>query len=220
MTAQVAQRGPGLASRQRVCPPATPGPLPSAQRGPGLASRQRTTQRSRKLPGSPSALNEGRDSRPGNGARIGECAQRVTPLNEGRDSRPGNGLADAGSFLLRLIRSTRAGTRVPATGPQTGDTTAAGASRSTRAGTRVPATVPRACVCRMVRPALNEGRDSRPGNGQHPQPVTLPQNRSTRAGTRVPATERETPGMGRVGIAQRGPGLASRQRSWLRFRDP
>ena len=161
-----AQRGPGLASRQRVVVgalmamfvlrstragtrvPATVWfcrrcscPVHGAQRGPGLASRQR--------------------------GRRGRAAAH----------RPG-------------VRSTRAGTRVPATGDRAVPRRPPGPGRSTRAGTRVPAT---GCVVRMnagvsraqrgpglasrqrlqpsrrshraPRPALNEGRDSRPGNG-------------------------------------------------------
>ena len=213
-----AQRGPGLASRQRrqqlpaaldalerrstragTRVPATAfvgardtGGRVLAQRGPGLASRQRGAEHARLLgadprrstragtrvpatatpslssPATAPSLNEGRDSRPGNGRRA-RCRRRRTrrTLNEGRDSRPGNGRGDSGAADDRdtLERSTRAGTRVPAT--------AARRRRSPRAGS-----------------PLNEGRDSRPGNGLlvlcHPSEAH--------------------------GCAQRGPGLASRQR--------
>src|SRR5690606_20118745 len=110
-----------------------------AQRGPGLASRQRTS--ARPTGGGSAALNEGRDSRPGNGrADRAGSSTATAALNEGRDSRPGNGgaqyqpssrwrIAQRGPGLASRQRerhvvrerevvgerSTRAGTRVPAT---------------------------------------------------------------------------------------------------------
>ena len=144
-----AQRGPGLASRQRTAPSSPsaaaagslnegrdsrPGNggwlkcsdscwMTAAQRGPGLASRQRAITRSlgvnARVP-----LNEGRDSRPGNGMRTcGRCWLRRSPLNEGRDSRPGNGRPGVGDTPRLEGRSTRAGTRVPATAVATGSVT-------------------------------------------------------------------------------------------------
>src|SRR5690606_35506552 len=108
------------------------------------------------------------------------------------------------------LRSTRAGTRVPATDLVGGGADGVEVERSTRAGTRVPATDLSAPV-RDHRPpvtaqrgpglasrqrrstaqppapwtALNEGRDSRPGNGQPVvRVVRVRGGRSTRAGTR------------------------------------
>src|SRR5690606_24534169 len=87
-------------------------------------------------------------------------------------------------------RSTRAGTRVPATALRRPDGGLGGLQRSTRAGTRVPATgSPRPAGPTRKSSTLNEGRDSRPGNGPpgcHPT-ATASVARSTRAGTRVPA---------------------------------
>src|SRR5690606_38139608 len=86
---------------------------------------------------------------------------------EGRDSRPGNGRGErAGRQRRWAERSTRAGTRVPATAPDAAAGHAGDAERSTRAGTRVPATgVQPGPPAPPASPALNEGRDSRPGNG-------------------------------------------------------
>src|SRR5690606_30113895 len=137
----LAQRGPGLASRQRepISLALSGWPAGNAQRGPGLASRQR-------------------------------------PVT----SQP--------TLRATRTRSTRAGTRVPATA-DAADAGHADAVRSTRAGTRVPAT------------------------GQRRIGRRLEAVRSTRAGTRVPATESEHLNAVREGgLAQRGPGLASRQR--------
>src|SRR5690606_29281608 len=64
-----------------------------AQRGPGLASRQRDEVAG--AAGAVLSLNEGRDSRPGNGPRGRPAGRRSRTLNEGRDSRPGNGARDA-----------------------------------------------------------------------------------------------------------------------------
>src|SRR5690606_17948188 len=99
-------------------------------------------------------------------ARCGRTGCASWSLNEGRDSRPGNGREDRS--VLHLVpapaqrgpglasrqrrraglageevaaRSTRAGTRVPATAaPPAGGAAGAAGGRSTRAGTRVPAT--------------------------------------------------------------------------------
>src|SRR5690606_2875076 len=108
----------------------------------------------------------------------------------GRDSRPGNGAVLDGRDDFGEPRSTRAGTRVPATGGRALRRRAGRQGRSTRAGTRVPATGSELAGRSMVyAPSLNEGRDSRPGNG-----AVLDgrddcgEPRSTRAGTRVPAT--------------------------------
>src|SRR5690606_40723960 len=62
-------------------------------------------------------------------------------LNEGRDSRPGNGRRVVVDRHERVTgRSTRAGTRVPATEAGGVRTAILGLDdRSTRAGTRVPA---------------------------------------------------------------------------------
>src|SRR5690606_26669710 len=90
------------------------------------------------------------------------------------------------------LRSTRAGTRVPATAAGPSSTRGACFHRSTRAGTRVPATV---------------------GSGNRRADPTV--ERSTRAGTRVPATAGRLFTTNSAAHAQRGPGLASRQRaSW------
>ena len=138
-----------------------------AQRGPGLASRQR-------------------NRRAGGGSTTGST------LNEGRDSRPGNGTTSRLKRLAASARSTRAGTRVPATAS---DRPTSGCAPWT---------------------TLNEGRDSRPGNGGFDgdsDPLAAPL-RSTRAGTRVPATADGALAVGDVvNVAQRGPGLASRQRA-------
>ena len=195
------------------------------------------------------------------------CRCRTRPLNEGRDSRPGNGTWLRPDHPAGAQRSTRAGTRVPATGAPAGRQ-GAGHRRSTRAGTRVPATAAPSAdpddesgisaqrgpglasrqrmlvlICRpqMRMVTLNEGRDSRPGNGRRAVGYMVDSfQRSTRAGTRVPATVEPTgayvvaadalnegrdsrPGNGSswsVGpsscssLAQRGPGLASRQRGY------
>ena len=209
-----AQRGPGLASRQRgpgcrrsrvggralnegrdsrpgngTLQGAGPGAA-RAQRGPGLASRQRRWRRG-PAHRHPWPLNEGRDSRPGNGkADIHPPRTPFSALNEGRDSRPGNGCALAPADLPRERRSTRAGTRVPATGPSSSASWSTPVSRSTRAGTRVPATVDSLAI------ALPNARSAQRGPGlasrQRPrQQRAGPHDRrvrSTRAGTRVPAT--------------------------------
>src|SRR5690606_1683907 len=189
------------------------------------------------------ALNEGRDSRPGNGMLLEAVTGGPT-----RPAQRGPGLAsrqrprgDPGSFLLRSVRSTRAGTRVPATALVEIADGFACRGRSTRAGTRVPATAPSGCGRRSRRPSpLNEGRDSRPGNGQRGpglasrQRIPLNEGRDSRPGngprwhrpsSRRPAALNEgrdaRPGHGRAedflaaedpDTAQRGPGLASRQR--------
>ena len=210
-----AQRGPGLASRQRAVQP-DPRLSHMADRSTRAGTRVPATARRRTGRRCPAAaLNEGRDSRPGNGrphwpvlqaearrstragtrvpatGRTGRDQRRGTrALNEGRDSRPGNGVRPepAGPAVRR--RSTRAGTRVPATVvPQNPELSSSGL-RSTRAGTRVPATGTRSGARRDGRGgALNEGRDSRPGNGGGAEVGLLELlGRSTRAGTRVPAT--------------------------------
>ena len=217
LVCSAAQRGPGLASRQRASGAHDGRGLPlrstragtrvpatgdedlrallaqaHAQRGPGLASRQRGVHASQPGGATATTLNEGRDSRPGNGAvvpvrepavrpRSTRAGTRVPatggrdvagrtgdhpPLNEGRDSRPGNGLEELAGAPVAGERSTRAGTRVPATGSDRHALDRRHVDRSTRAGTRVPATddaLPRAGHARCP---LNEGRDSRPGNGR------------------------------------------------------
>ena len=211
----VAQRGPGLASRQRLR--AICGVAALLGRSTRAGTRvpatghlvderdrrlHRSTRAGTRVPATggrrgggatreSSTLNEGRDSRPGNGRPSSPPPRRWRSLNEGRDSRPGNGPPVARHQGERGERSTRAGTRVPATA-------------------RTPAT-----CSTSSRRTLNEGRDSRPGNGPVRPAVRLPDvaPRSTRAGTRVPATvARSRSRAFDNAAAQRGPGLASRQR--------
>ena len=190
--------------------------LTSAQRGPGLASRQRPSPG--RGAGPPPALNEGRDSRPGNGnQRAGGGSTTGTTLNEGRDSRPGNGgpgqrrclaghrpaqrgpglasrqrvVAVVSVPFMGRTRSTRAGTRVPATDATRDQATWGGLGAQRGPGLASRQRGPAASQSSGKPPrALNEGRDSRPGNG--PSPV------------RALAAS--------IALAQRGPGLASRQR--------
>src|SRR5690606_14634519 len=83
-----------------------------------------------------------------------------------------------------------AGTRVPATADADPvyDPRAV-PQRSTRAGTRVPATDRGVDDERwFMSSALNQGRGSRPGNWPSTRGGRRHEQRSTRAGTRVPAT--------------------------------
>ena len=91
-------------------------------------------------------LNEGRDRSPGDTceqAKPVRGAQRVwSPLNEGRDRSPGDTVSlRAGMWGNGQVRSTKAGTVVPATllGVLLG--LARRRLRSTKAGTVVPATL-------------------------------------------------------------------------------
>ena len=185
-----AQRGPGLASRQRAWECRTCALTEIAQRGPGLASRQR-----RRSPWLPQVQAPERSTRAGT---------RVPATGEPQ------GGEQAGDLLGR---STRAGTRVPATGSLVGPPRHL-RRRSTRAGTRVPAT---GGVAGQIAWALRAQRGpglasrQRLGDGGRLRDG----RRSTRAGTRVPATGRRPYVSWKRTCfhAQRGPGLASRQRS-------
>ena len=239
MVDTLAQRGPGLASRQRPTVSTATAVRVSAQRGPGLASRQRD-----QVEQAAAAAAEARSTRAGTRVpatdlrRHGERG-RSSSLNEGRDSRPGNGSAHRIRSPRHLRRSTRAGTRVPATGgpsceyahiyrcaqrgpglasrqrgPDGRVATVRPGPRSTRAGTRVPATggVPHPDLRLAVRSTRAGTRVPATGAGQEPR-LRQAAPRSTRAGTRVPATVEGEGFAGRVDDhAQRGPGLASRQR--------
>ena len=163
-----------------------------AQRGPGLASRQRqhaSGTRRQKC----QALNEGRDSRPGNGS--GRSMVMVVPST---DAQRGPGLASRQRMTAGSPRPWR---------PRS-------AQRGPGLASRQRVATPAAAAGVAAFP-LNEGRDSRPGNGElGPRPGQRRRRRSTRAGTRVPATVFEIASFSvAVATAQRGPGLASRQRS-------
>ena len=171
------------------------------------------------LPSSSWQLNEGRDRNPGEACRSTKAGTVIpaTPrfdagtsegreichgapaLNEGRDRNPG----DTASQPLRRrdrgessqIRSTKAGTVIPATPEPLRVAVVVGAARSTKAGTVIPATRPgsRTLCTRTVIPrqtpatfagrrgggSLNEGRDRNPATQA---------SRSTKAGTVIPAT--------------------------------
>src|SRR5690606_11841620 len=88
------------------------------------------------------ALNEGRDSRPGNGRRLVEAYKDATdPLNEGRDSRPGNGIDGASITAAGVERAQRGPGLASRQRARRGcGFPRVGEPRSTRAGTRVPAT--------------------------------------------------------------------------------
>src|SRR5690606_8489087 len=135
-----AQRGPGLASRQRSSSAGSAPPAGvNAQRGPGLASRQRSTGNGLGTVTVAAQRGPGLASR-----QRGPEDDEAPPV--ARSAQRGPGLASRQRRPARrpssppLYRSTRAGTRVPATGLRSGGRT-----------------TPR---------ALNEGRDSRPGNGE------------------------------------------------------
>ena len=132
------------------------------------------------------SLNEGRDRSPGDTwERHRTRATPARPLNEGRDRSPG----DTGPYLpvhhVVAVRSTKAGTVVPAT--------------PVPSVTSLPDVV-RLADGRRQRP-LNEGRDRSPGDttgeivedvvGQWAPAIV----RSTKAGTVVPATR---PGQRRI----------------------
>ncbi len=110
------------------------------------------------------SLNEGRDPRPGDTWRPSVRSARRPSLNEGRDPRPGDTRQRLPAFAAELLRSTKAGTRAPATHPLRRQTLPLEA-RSTKAGTRAPATPgPRDRSATATPAPLNEGRDPRPGD--------------------------------------------------------
>ena len=248
-----AQRGPGLASRQRarVDDLAWQATQHDAQRGPGLASRQRGAGAIFQVVAAFMALNEGRDSRPGNGLEAARALHRATSIAQrgpGLASRQrtlcsgvfpsGTAAAQRGPGLASRQRVARpfspfSPVRLAQRGPGLASRqrlrdawpllTHVGA-RSTRAGTRVPATASSGRRRAPGRwPTLNEGRDSRPGNGATPAgsaagAVPLNEGRDSRPGN-GPAGEGAP--VNKFRPAQRGPGLASRQRrpsSWCRTR--
>ena len=89
------------------------------------------------------SLNEGRDRSPGDTRPLpGPLSPSPRPLNEGRDRSPGD---TRWAFLGSRhggVRSTKAGTVVPAT-PVAVVHVHPGMTRSTKAGTVVPATLVR-----------------------------------------------------------------------------
>src|SRR5690606_38216446 len=113
----------------------------TAQRGPGLASRQRVETTETKPSGDLIQRSTRAGTRvPATAPVPAICSTPIRlALNEGRDSRPGNGLQLRGLARTAPLRSTRAGTRVPATGiHRLRPRRALCWARSTRAGTRVP----------------------------------------------------------------------------------
>ena len=147
----------------------------SARHGAGSGSR--STKAGTVVPATPE-----KDGRSTSGAR-----RYLLPLNEGRDRSPGDTLGSARrrdrvAAASWYMRSTKAGTVVPATHPARLDAGRAlhRQARSTKAGTVVPATLDLAhlsarspspgdtrSTCRPDPPgagALNEGRDRSPGD--------------------------------------------------------
>ena len=86
-------------------------------------------------------------------------------LNEGRDRSPGDTYAGGPSDRGAAMRSTKAGTVVPATPALRVGRRHRAEHRSTKAGTVVPATrAARAARTARWRATLNEGRDRSPGD--------------------------------------------------------
>ena len=164
-----AQRGPGLASRQRTLRALNvKRPPPGAQRGPGLASRQRVSNRTRRSYGCvPAQRGPGLASRQRGLAgawslRPSAAAQR----GPGLASRQREAKAQR-KAVPRQGRSTRAGTRVPATaGPWTAQRPLLVLRAQRGPGLASRQRVPGSTASTASATALNEGRDSRPGNGR------------------------------------------------------
>ncbi len=139
-------------------------------------------------------------------------SRRTRALNEGRDPRPGDTL-DAPCPAARFAgRSTKAGTRAPATPNLESDPILDGMDAQRRPGPaprrhawsirdlhphdsaqRRPGPAPRRHPATRRRPTspapLNEGRDPRPGDTWSTMGELQPgDQRSTKAGTRAPAT--------------------------------
>ena len=137
---------------------------------------------------------------------------RSTPLNEGRDRNPGNTVV-SGLRVHGDMRSTKAGTGIPATPRDAGQEvfTVYAAQRRPGPESRQHRRLRVACPWRH---ALNEGRDRNPGNtagrwtgGFHGL------RRSTKAGTGIPATPSSPGCVSMATCAQRRPGPESRQHS-------
>ena len=169
MTAAGAQRGPGLASRQREAHTAG-GPAGGRARSTRAGTRVPATDLRAELA---VAALLGRSTRAG--TRVPATAIVAEQLTQGHNvlAQRGPGLASRQRHSSPTTRNRKLepAQRGPGLASRQRERQVLGVvvddqARSTRAGTRVPATAPSSTAPTGRSPhPLNEGRDSRPGNG-------------------------------------------------------
>ncbi len=207
-----AQRRPGPAPRRHSFAAPASFRFSNAQRRPGPAPRRHVEGGFLDGVGA-TALNEGRDPRPGDTCAPPPGRGARGSLNEGRDPRPGDTRLPLGLDLARP-RSTKAGTRTPATRTDRGPRVTSPRRRSTKAGTRAPATP----LAPMVKPLPVGTAQRRPGPAPRRHVRVAYEGRTDVTAQRRPGPAprrhtamRPSAGAGWAGDAQRRPGPAPRR---------